>query len=385
MADLYDILNSGILDNYQPKGATLKINKPGIAGSIPNYNLNKTASGLGKVGRAGGVLGTAIPFYKDFAFPVANDMYKAIQGNPDSNILKFFMDMANVNPNSSQVNSPVPKENIQEKMDNGLMPLPELDELGKSDLQKNSVSNNKVSTSKQANTITNQVVNNKSNESPLEGSVSRVLSEDDINILNDYLKQLQDTTQPYIDSLERYKNNYYKNLDQARRADLYFYGANLAKGLNPKAGEKFNPLQNQADIINTIKLIGDAKANQINAINELEGNIALAKEMDLPAKAAFGNKNLLTALSQAKKYATDLEKARIIDAMRRYGYDTSYNRAIDQQLLRNLGNRDVANIYMGGGTPGVGLQQDGAPIQQQTYSPIAQPQQDPRAQFFPSK
>lgn len=378
MADLYDILNSGILNEYQPNKASLKINKPGIAGAVPNYNMNRIMNASGNLMRGAGILSTAVPFYKNIAFPIAQDMYKAILGDTDSKILQKALEMANVNnQQSTGIES--------EQLPGGLTTMPELDRKGESDLTKNSISNNKVSTSKQANAIANQVINNKSNERPLEGSVARVVSEDDINILNDYLKQLQDTTQPYIDSLERYKKNYFKNLDQARRSDLYFYGANLAKGLNPKAGEKFNPLQNQADIINTIKLIGDAKASQINAINELEGNMALVKEMDLPAKAAFGNKNLLTALSQAKKYATDLEKARIIDAMKRYGYDTSYNRAIDQQLLRNLGNRDVANIYMGGSTPGVGLQSSGAPVQQQTYSPIAQPQQDPRAQFFPNR
>lgn len=374
MADLYDILNSGILDNYQNKGATLKINKPGIAGSIPNYNLNKIAGGLGKVSKAGGILGTAVPFYKDFAFPVANDMYKAIQGNPDSKILKFFMDMANVNPNQNQVNSPVPKENIQEKLDNGLIPLPELDELGKSDLQKNSVSNNKVSTSKQANIIANQVVNNKLNESPLEGSSARVPSEDDINILNDYINRLQGIREPYVNALENYLNNYYKNLDQARRADLYFYGANLAKGLNPKAGEKFNPLQNQADIINTIKLISDANAGDLNAINELQGNMAVAKEIGLPQQSAFANKNLLTALSYDKKYNTDLEKAKIVDAMRRYGYDTNFLRTLMSQEMKGDTAEKVARIYMGlDGEPGLGLTSQGT-AQQQTYNPIAQRQ-----------
>jgi hypothetical protein len=232
--------------------------------------------------------------------------------------------------------------------------------------------------------LINDTGSNSPNQEVLEGRVES--SNKDNNRLSNesidkYIELLRDINNPYIEALNRYLYNYPKNLDQARRADLYFNGANLAYGFNPKAGEKFNPLQNQAEIINTLKLIRDAKMGDINAINELQGNMAVADELELPPEAAFANKNLLTALSQEKKYATDLEKAKIVDAMRRFGYNTNFWRALLQQDLKNQGAIDVANIYAGSYNPGVGLSQGGVPVNQQTYSPLPQ-QQDAYAQAF---
>lgn len=369
MADLYDILNSGIFDNYKPSRPTFSINTKGISSSVPNYDLMKL-KGFGKaLGKGTGIFSTAIPFYNNFAFPVAQDMYKAILGDTDSKILQKALEMANINNQQSTGTD-------SEQLPGELTTMPELDKKGDSDLLKNNVNNNKVSTSKQANIIANQVINNKSNESPLEGSVARVFNEDDINIINDYLNQLQTTRKPYEELLSNYINNFDTNLDDYRRARKFYTG--LAGWSGNKAladlAQDYNPFTINANRLALAKQLYDNNIDMINTINELQGNIALAKEMDLPAEAAFGNKNLLTALSQAKKYATDLEKARIMDAMRRYGYDTSYNRAIEQQRLRNQGNADVANIYMGGVAPGVGLQPSVTTVQQQTYNPVAQRQ-----------
>ena len=182
-------------------------------------------------------------------------------------------------------------------------------------------------------------------ESNIVNNEASIQPTEDVDVINNYLSRLRGINRPYIKALESYLNNYNKNLDQARRADLYFYGANLAKGLDPRAGQKFNPLQNQMDIINVIKALQDAKAGDMSSVDELAGNVAIAQQIGLPPQAAFANKNLLSALTSNMKYQTDLEKARIIDAMRRYGYDSAYSRAIMQQLLRNQGSRENALIY----------------------------------------
>ena len=65
-------------------------------------------------------------------------------------------------------------------------------------------------------------------------------------------------------------------------------------------------------------------------------------------------KNLLTALMQNKRILTDWEKAQLLADVKKYGYDSAFSRAIQQQQLRNLGNLAVANAYIGGGVaPGL--------------------------------
>jgi hypothetical protein len=50
--------------------------------------------------------------------------------------------------------------------------------------------------------------------------------------------------------------------------------------------------------------------------------------------------------------------------MKKYGIDRNYAKALITQGMRNQNAIDVANIYMGGGVPGVGLNQGGTPINQ---------------------
>ena len=348
MADLYDILNSGILNNWKPEQNRAKfgINTAGIKNSIPNNDVLKLKNMIKGGAKNLGILSTVVPFYKDFAVPVGKDMYNFIQGNPDkSRLLKFAIDMINGGKDSNANTSNDLMNQLQQG--DGVVPFKEITppQTDVSDLQNigagvtpsrnrnmsTSTASNKQSTANQEN----NVVNN-------DASIQQT---GDIDVINNYLSRLRDINRPYINALESYLNNYNKNLDQARRADLYFYGANLAKGLDPRAGQKFNPLQNQMDVINVIKALQDAKAGDMSSVDELAGNVAIAQQIGLPPQAAFANKNLLSALTSNMKYQTDLEKARIIDAMRRYGYDSAYSRAIMQQLLRNQGSRENALIY----------------------------------------
>lgn len=348
MADLYDILNSGILNNWKPEQNRAKfgINISSIKSSVPNNDVLKLKNMIKGGARNLGILSTAVPFYKDFAVPVGKDMYNFIQGNPDkSKLLKFAIDMINGGKDS---NANTPNDLINQlQQGNGVVPFEEITppQTDVSDLQKIGAV---VTPSRNRNMSTYTASNKQStanSESNIVNNEASIQPTEDVDVINNYLSRLRGINRPYIKALESYLNNYNKNLDQARRADLYFYGANLAKGLDPRAGQKFNPLQNQMDIINVIKALQDAKAGDMSSVDELAGNVAIAQQIGLPPQAAFANKNLLSALTSNMKYQTDLEKARIIDAMRRYGYDSAYSRAIMQQLLRNQGSRENALIY----------------------------------------
>lgn len=181
----------------------------------------------------------------------------------------------------------------------------------------------------------------------------------DMDFVNDYISQLQSIQQPYIDALKSYVDNYNNMLDKRQRAARFWQGAASLTG-NPnwaKLGEQYNTLSNEANRIAAIKQLQDAQAGDINAINEVMGNLAIAQEMDLPYEAAFANKNLLTALTANRRQLTDLEKAQIMADIRRYGYDSAFARALQVQGMKGQNALDVANIYMGGGVaPGLNNQ-----------------------------
>ena len=378
MVDYNEIINAlNDLKPYQQK-TTLKINVPNIVRSVPNYRTEQLINGSKNFVKGAGILGASIPFYKDIAFPVANDLYNGIiKGDVDkSKTLQFFMDIAGIDKNGNKTitNGGVNDSNL----DKGLVPMGDLDMAGESDLLSMPPKSNQI-TKQQAQNIVNSVNNKTQDYSPIEDATTRVPNQDDINIVNDYLKRLQDATQPYIDMLSDYVDNYNTNLDDYRRARKFYTGLAGWSGNSRFAdlAQDYNPFVIQSNRLALAKQMQDAMMNDINAINELQGNMALAKEMELPPEAAFANKNLLTALSQAKRYATDLEKARIVDAMRRYGYDRAYDRALAQQKLRNLGMENVANINAqaygyGGMAPGIGLTQQGtAQIQQPKAGTLA--------------
>lgn len=167
-----------------------------------------------------------------------------------------------------------------------------------------------------------------------------------LKAINDYIEQLKEINRPYVDALQSYLDNYNNMLRERQRASRYWQGAAALTGDQnwARLGEQYNPLTNEVNRLSAIKQLQDAKAGDINAINEVMGNMALAKEMDLPYETAFANKNLLTALTANRRMLTDWEKAQLAAELKRYGIDVGYNRALDVQNLRNLGSKDVALI-----------------------------------------
>jgi len=186
-----------------------------------------------------------------------------------------------------------------------------------------------------------------------------------IDAINDYISKLQDVNQPYIDALQNYSNNYDDLVRRNFNAQRYF---TAMAGLSGNQGytrlaDALNPINNEANKLNTLKLLRDAQAGDINAINEVMGNLAMAQEMGLPPEAAFANKNLLTMMAARDREANRYQIALENNLMKKYGIDRNYARALAVQGMRGQNALDVASMYTGayGNSGGVapGLNQRG--------------------------
>ena len=351
MVDLYNFLNSGALKGWNPQQnrATFNINTSGIQNSIPNNEELKMLKSLKNFGKGAGIVTTAVPFYKDFAFPVANDMYNFIQGNPEkSKLLKFAIDMINGGKSSSTSKSNDLMNQLQQ--DNGAVPFEEITppQTDVSDLQ--NIQTNKLPIQNRQSLSNNTSIQAQQPDfnNVLNGGVT-VNSENIEEILNKYIQQLQDKNGPYIKALEEYIKKYPKLLAQSGRNDLYFYGANLAKGLDPRAGQKFDQVKNYADMVNTVKALQDAKYENIDEINKLRGNMEVMNELGLPAESALADKNVLNAYLLAdrynKGYLNKYDIAQLNNATKLQLGDLRYNQALAQQLLKNQGGATNAMLY----------------------------------------
>lgn len=182
-------------------------------------------------------------------------------------------------------------------------------------------------------------------------------TEPNISAINNYVSQLKDIQQPYIDSLTNYYKNYDEMLKRNQAYKRYWQGISSITG-NPnwaRIADAYNPIVNEANKVGLVKQLQDAQAGDVNAINEIMGNMAIAQELGLEPEAAFANKNLLTALSMKDRENTKLEIALANNLVKKYGIDKNYARALAVQALRNQGSLAVANTYMGGYQPAPGL------------------------------
>ena len=336
-----------------------------------------------------GVIPTAIQFYKDIAFPIANDLYHGfIKGDIDnSKVLQAALNLANLNRNSKNI----VKENSN---NNSMPPLEVLDENkltgGKSVQVGGQGSVKKVQSNEQNNIQAAQQIANQLAGEPQ----TKEQQANNLQAINDYISQLKDIQQPYVEALQNYLDNYNRMYNQSQLANRRLRDLSVITG-DPtwyQSAKDYNPLTQEANRVSAIKQLQDAEAGNIDAINEVMGNMAIAKEMDLPYEAAFANKNLLTALTSNRKNLTDWEKAQLAAELKRYGIDVGYNKAIDVQGMRGNTAKDVALInsmaygYGGMGGPAPGLNQQGTiPMVYQNLPQTTQQQADPRAQFFPSK
>lgn len=364
--EIVNTLNN--LGTYK-QNATLNINKPGIVGSVPNYKVEQTLGRVGNIGKgvtkAGGILGTAVPFYKDFAFPVAKDLYQGfIMGNPEeSKALQAALSLAGLDRNGNKV--------VREKIDN-------TNNAGNKSVQANGKSgqvSGQVSGQPTAQVQAQALAQQLGGNPPVANKQDADTQQANINTINDYVSKLQEINRPYIDALTTYYNNYPKMLDQQQRAAGYWMGASALTG-NPKWAQManyYNPIQNEANRLSTLKTLQDAQAGDVNAINEVMGNLAMAQEMGLPPEAAFANKNLLTMMAARDREANKYQIAVENNLMKKYGIDRNYARALAVQAMRGQNALDVAsmytNAYGNGGGVAPGLNRQGGV--QTPYQPLA--------------
>ena len=186
-----------------------------------------------------------------------------------------------------------------------------------------------------------------------------------INAINDYVSRLQEINRPYINALQNYSDRYNNLVKNNFNTQRYFTAMAGLTGNNNYArlADSINPLVVEGNKIDLQKKIQDTQAGDLNAINEIMGNLAMAQEMGLPPEAAFANKNLLTMMAardrEANKYQIALEN----NLMKKYGIDRNYARALTVQAMRGQNALDVASMYTGayGNSGGVapGLDQKG--------------------------
>jgi hypothetical protein len=186
-----------------------------------------------------------------------------------------------------------------------------------------------------------------------------------INAINDYISKLQEINQPYIESLQKFADNYddLYNQNQLYNRRMRDLSAITGSPLWYQSAKDFNPLETEATKIDLQKKIQDAQAGDLNAINEIMGNLAMAEEMGLPPEAAFANKNLLTMMAARDREANRYQIALENNLMKKYGIDRNYARALTVQAMRGQNALDVAGMYTGaygnGGGVAPGLNQRG--------------------------
>lgn len=185
--------------------------------------------------------------------------------------------------------------------------------------------------------------------SPIANQQEADTQQANINAINDYISRLQEINQPYIESLQRFADNYgdLYNQNQLYNRRMRDLSAITGSPLWYQSAKDYNPLEVEATKIDLQKKIQDAQAGDLNAINEIMGNLAMAQEMGLPPEAAFANKNLLTMMAardrEANKYQIALEN----NLMKKYGIDRNYARALTVQAMRGQNALDVAGMYTG--------------------------------------
>lgn len=213
-----------------------------------------------------------------------------------------------------------------------------------------------TSTMATANNIASEVI---SSSKPLEGGVSQ---EQQImpQLVDDYINKIKEANEPYTQLVQDYANNYNDLVNRNFNAQRYFTAMAGLTGNQgyAKLADALNPINNEANRINAMKIARDAELSNINAINEAMGNLALAQEMGLPSEAAFANKNLLTMMAAKEREANRYQIALENNLMKKYGIDRNYARALAVQAMRGQTARDVANINAAayGTAPGLNRQ-----------------------------
>lgn len=200
--------------------------------------------------------------------------------------------------------------------------------------------------------------------SPVTNQQETDAQQANIDAINNYVSKLQEINQPYLDALKGYLDNYNNlyNQNQLAARRLRDVSAITGDPIWYQSSKDYNPMLAEANKVDLQKKIQEAQAGDLNAINEIMGNLAMAQEMGLSPEAAFANKNLLTAMTMRDRNLTNREIAQLNNAAKlQIALQNAQNR-LAVQKLRNQGGITNALIYAGQyGQPAVGLNQQGLP------------------------
>lgn len=135
--------------------------------------------------------------------------------------------------------------------------------------------------------------------------------------------------QPYLEALQNYLNNYDDIMNQSRRQQRYYsavYGMTDNDAYKDLA-KTYSPEQVEANRVQLIKALAEAKQGNIGELNKLVGNAKTAMSMGLPAEAGLASKDILNALVNLQR-SRDLLEGKLYTADlgyegKRYGADAN--------------------------------------------------------------
>lgn len=169
-----------------------------------------------------------------------------------------------------------------------------------------------------------------------------------IGSMADYQRQLLEKNRPYIEGLENYYKNYQTNLDEANRIKRYFTGLAGWTG-NDKWAElanDYNPLNIEANKLALVKQLQEARTGNLDEINRIIGNVAIARDLGLPDEAALASKELLNARAAQQKnllgYNARVYDTNVDNATRMAIKQGDWNTAFKLQEMKNQGNLNNA-------------------------------------------
>lgn len=148
------------------------------------------------------------------------------------------------------------------------------------------------------------------------------------DVLALYQSQLG-ANQPYLEALQNYLNNYDDIMNQSRRQQRYWAGAAGFTGNDAyrDLAKSYSPEQVEANRVQLIKALAEAKQGNIGELNKLIGNAKTAMSMGLPAEAGLASKDMLNALVNLQRSKDLLEGKRYTADVgyegKRYGADTN--------------------------------------------------------------
>lgn len=184
------------------------------------------------------------------------------------------------------------------------------------------------------NDSTTDLVNNSVNANGIQNDIPQSQEEVIANNLSNMLDGYANIDDEHIQAIGSLIKNYPRLARDSQRQQLR--NAALA-GLsgNPYYAniKSATPLDNEIAMVNLAGELSKARQNKLDRIAQLKARIAIAKEMNMPAEAAFAEKELLKTYVGLKGLEVKLNNALM-----------NYNKTVKVQELKNQGGIDKQKL-----------------------------------------